>query len=129
MDPIGFALENFDATGRWRETSEAGTPIDASGSLPDGTLFNGPAEFRAALLSRGDEFLATLIQKLLTYAMARGVEHYDMPAIRAIMRQAAADDSRWSAIVLGIVRSTPFQMSVLQDAPRAAPTRAGSSDR
>jgi mono/diheme cytochrome c family protein len=111
MDPLGFALENFDATGKWR-TSEAGTPIDASGTLPDGTRFNGPAEFRAALVARRGEFIGTLTEKLLTYAVGRGLEYYDMPGVRAIIRQAAADDYRWSALLLRIVNSTPFQMSV-----------------
>jgi hypothetical protein len=114
MDPLGFALENFDATGRWRSTSEANTPIDASGVLPDGTRFNGPAEFRRALVAHRMEFISTLTGKLLTYALGRGVEYYDMPAVRAILRQAASEDHRWSAIVLGIVNSTPFQMSVVQ---------------
>jgi hypothetical protein len=120
MDPLGFALENFDATGKWRATSEAGTPIDASGTLPDGTTFNGPAEFRQALKLRSNEFVATLTEKLLTYALGRGVEHYDMPAVRAILRQAAAEDYRWSALIRGIVASTPFRMSVVQDAPATA---------
>jgi hypothetical protein len=123
MDPLGFALENFDATGKWRTLSEAGTPIDASGTLPDGTTFDGPAQFRAALVARRAEFIATLTEKLLTYAIGRGLEYYDMAAVRSIMRQAAADDHRWSALVLGIVSSTPFQMSVASDVPAAAVAR------
>jgi hypothetical protein len=123
MDPLGFALENFDATGKWR-SSEAGTPIDASGALPDGTKFDGPAEFRAALLTRRSEFIATFTEKLLTYALGRGVEYYDMPAVRSIVRQAAASDHRWSAIVLGIVKSLPFQMSIV---PELSTTRAANS--
>jgi hypothetical protein len=118
MDPLGFALENFDATGRWR-SEDAGAPIDASGVLPDGTTFDGPTEFRAALLTRRDEFVGAFVEKLLTYALGRGVEAYDMPAVRAIVRQAAPAH-RWSAIVLGIVTSTPFQMSVAPDPPAAA---------
>jgi hypothetical protein len=127
MDPLGFALENFDATGKWRAVGEGGTPIDASGALPDGTEFDGPAEFRAALLTNQRAFIATFTEKLLTYALGRGVEFYDMPAVRSIMRQASSDDSRWSAIVLGIVKSTPFQMSV--DEPASPTAAAGSTKR
>jgi hypothetical protein len=123
MDPLGFALENFDATGKWRTSSEADTPIDASGVLPDGTKFNGPAEFRAALLTHRGEFIGTLTEKLLTYALGRGLEYYDMPAVRAIVRQAAGDDYRWSAIVRGIVGSTPFQMSVVPERPTRTAAR------
>jgi hypothetical protein len=123
MDPLGFALENFDATGKWRSTSEAGRPIDASGTLADGTKFNGPVEFRAALLAHRSEFIATLTEKLLTYALGRGLEYYDMPAVRSIVRQAAADDYRWSALVLGIVKSTPFQMSAAPDVTAATIAR------
>ena len=79
MDPLGFALENFDAIGKWR-TTEAGTPIDASGTLPDGASFDGPAELRAMLAGRDSEFVTTVTSKLLTYALGRGVEYYDMPA-------------------------------------------------
>ena len=123
MDPLGFALENFDATGKWR-TSEAGTPIDASGTLPDGTKFDGPAEFRAALVARRGEFVGTLTEKLLTYALGRGLEYFDMPAVRAIMREAEASDYRWSALVLGIVNGTPFQMSVAPERPAVTAANA-----
>jgi hypothetical protein len=108
MDPLGFALENFNGIGRWR-TVEAGTPIDASGTLPDGTKFDGPTELRRALLLQHDAFVRTATEKLLTYALGRGLEHYDMPAVRRIVRDAAPD-ARWSAMILGIVRSVPFQM-------------------
>jgi hypothetical protein len=111
MDPLGFALENFDAIGRWRDTSEAGTAIDASGTLPDGTNFNGPVEFRQALLNHGDEFATTVTEKLLTYALGRGLESYDAPAVRTIRWEAAPSDYRWSSLILGIVKSTPFQMT------------------
>jgi hypothetical protein len=111
MDPLGFALENFDAIGRWRTTSGAGdTPIDSSGVLPDGTKFQGPAELRKILLDRREEFVSTVSKKLLTYALGRGIEYYDAPAIRKVMREAAPSDYRWSSLLLGIVRSTPFQM-------------------
>ena len=111
MDPLGFALENFDGIGRWRTTSgTANTPIDASGSLPDGAKFIGPVELREILLSRGDLFVYTFTEKLLTYALGRGVEYYDYPAVRKIIREAAPSDYRWPAIILGIVKSRPFQM-------------------
>ena len=110
MDPLGFALENFDATGRWRDSSASGDPIDASGTFPDGTRFDGPAEFREALVKRGDEFVTTLTERLLTYALGRGLEYYDMPAVRGIVRQSASDRYRWSSLFLGIVTSQPFQM-------------------
>jgi hypothetical protein len=111
MDPLGFALENFDLVGRWRARDESAGAIDASGTLSDGTPFNGPVEMRRALLSRGDQFVATLTEKLLTYALGRGIEHYDAPAIRAITRDAARDNYRMaSSLILGIVKSVPFQM-------------------
>ena len=109
LDPLGFALENFDGIGRWRDT-EAGARVDASGTLVDGTKFDGPAPFRQALLQHRRAFLDTLTEKLLTYALGRGIEHYDMPAVRSILRQAARDEYRWSALVRGIVTSLPFQM-------------------
>ena len=112
MDPLGFALENFDAIGKWR-TKIGDNVIDVSGELPDGTKFQGPAELREILLNRREQFIDTLTEKLLTYALGRGVEYYDRPAIRKIMR-VAAPDYRWSALTLGIVNSTPFQMRRLQ---------------
>ena len=110
MDPLGFALENFDGIGRWRTTSEAGTPIDTADELADGTPVDGPASLRAALLKRPESFVTTVTEKLLTYGLGRGVEYLDAPAVRRIVREAADDDYRWSALVAGIVRSVPFQM-------------------
>ena len=110
MDPLGFALENFDAIGRWRIMSEAQTPIDASASLADGTSFHGPAELRSLVAARHDTFVQTVTEKLLTYALGRGIEYYDKPAVRRIVRDAAADGSRWWAVILGITKSVPFQM-------------------
>ena len=110
MDPLGFALENFDGIGRWRTTSEANTPIDASGVLPDGTKFRGPVGLRKVLLSHREKFVTTVTERLLTYALGRGVEHYDAPAVSRIMREAAPSDYRWSSIIMGIVKSVPFQM-------------------
>jgi hypothetical protein len=109
MDPIGFSLENFDAVGRWRKTA-AGQAIDASGSLIDGNEFSGVAGLERALLDRPELFVRTLTEKLLTFALGRGVEHYDAPAVRQIVRDAKAEDYRFSQLILGIARSVPFQM-------------------
>ena len=110
MDPPGFALEQFDAVGRFRTRSAAGTPIDATGELPDGTRFDGAAGLREALAGRPERFVGTLTEKLLTYALGRGLEHYDAPAVRAITRAAAGDGYRFSSLVVGIVESAPFRM-------------------
>ena len=109
MDPIGFALENYDAVGQWR-TTEGGVPVDAAGSLPDGSTFTGAAGLRLALLRNPELFVTTTTEKLLTYALGRGVEDDDAPAVRGIVRAARGDDYRFSSLVLGIVNSTPFQM-------------------
>jgi hypothetical protein len=116
MDPMGFALENFDGLGRWRDTTGPGAgPIDASGVLPDGTRFDGPEGLRELLLSKKDQFVATFTERLMTYALGRGVEEYDAAALRKITRTAALNDNRWSSIILGIVKSTPFQMRRVSD--------------
>jgi len=109
MDPLGFALENFDAIGRWRATGEDGGAVDASGALPDGSRFSGVAGVRALVDSAPDMFVATLTAKLLTYALGRALEPPDMPAVRRIVRDAAKDGYRWSALIEGVVRSVPFQ--------------------
>jgi hypothetical protein len=109
MDPLGFALENFDAIGGWRST-EAGSPIDSSGVLPDGTQFEGASGLRKVLLGRREAFVMNVTEKLLTYALGRGVEYYDAPAVRSVMRQAAPSDYRWSSLITGIIKSTPFRM-------------------
>jgi hypothetical protein len=111
MDPVGFSLENFDAIGRWR-TSELGQPIDATGDLLDGREFRGVAGLEQALLDRPELFVRTLTEKLLTFALGRGSDEHDAPAIRQIVREAKADDFRFSRIVLGIVQSPPFQMRI-----------------
>ena len=110
MDPPGFALEQFDAVGRFRTRSESDTPIDASGMLQDGTIFEGAAGLRAALLHRPGLFVTTLTERLMTYALGRGVEYSDAPAIRAITRAAARDGHRLSSLILGVIESPPFQM-------------------
>ena len=109
MDPPGFALENYDAIGRWR-TVEGGVPVDASGQFPDGTKFDGVAGLLDALLGRPELFVNTVAEKLLTYALGRGVEYHDAPAIRKIVRDAEPSDYRFSSVILGVVNSTPFQM-------------------
>jgi hypothetical protein len=110
MDPLGFALENFDAIGRWRTISEAGTPIDASGELPDGSQFEGVAGLRRHAVAHRDDFVRTFTEKLLMYATGRGLEYYDMPTVRQILRDAAPGDYRWSSVILGITKSMPFQV-------------------
>jgi len=109
MDPLGFALENFDATGKWR-TMEGTSKIDASGVTPDGAALNGPADLREYLLSRPDQFAATVTEKLLTYALGRGLEEYDLPVVRKIVRDTATDNYKWSSLIIAIAESTPFQM-------------------
>ncbi len=109
MDPLGFSLENFDAVGQWR-TREAAGPIDATGQLADGTPVTGPVDLRKALLKRPEQFVGTVTEKMLTYALGRGLDYYDMPVVRSIVRDAAKDNYRFSSVVMGIVKSTPFQM-------------------
>ncbi len=109
MDPVGFSLENYDAIGRWR-TLEEGQPVDASGGLPDGSQFTGVAGLEQGLLDRPELFVGTLTEKLFTFALGRGVEKSDGPAVRKVLREARRDDYRFSSIILGIVKSTPFTM-------------------
>jgi len=104
MDPLGFALENFDGLGRWR------SGVDSSGILPDGTKIDGPAGLRNVLLSKKEQFVTTATERLLTYALGRGAEAFDMPAIRKIVRDSAGGDYRWSSLIMGVVKSVPFQM-------------------
>jgi hypothetical protein len=113
MDPLGFALDHFDAVGKWRVADE-GTAVDASGTLPDGSTFRGLDGLRTLLDSRREQFVATVTEKLLAYALGRGLEAYDMPAVRKIVRDAADDSHRWSSIVLGIVDSVPFRMRLVE---------------
>ena len=124
MDPIGFSLENYDAVGRWR-AAEDGKPIDASGGLPDGSNFDGVAGLQQALLSRPELFVGTVTEKLLTYALGRGVEYYDLPSVRKIVH-AAAPEYKWSALILGIVKSVPFQMSTVKTTATQAQAMGGS---
>jgi hypothetical protein len=123
MDPIGFAMENFDGIGRWRE-QEDGQPIDASGTLFTGAKVDGIATLRRELAARPDVFVGVLTEKMLTYALGRGIEYYDMPAVRKIVRDARSANYRFSSIVLGIVRSVPFQM---KEVPRPDPVERTST--
>jgi hypothetical protein len=109
LDPLGFALEGFDAVGKWRTLGESSTAIDARGRAPDGTTFEGPSGLRDMLL-QSDRFVPTLTEKMLTYALSRGLEYADMPAVREIVRDAAKNDYRVSALIAGIVQSAPFRM-------------------
>ena len=109
MDNLGFAMENFNAVGAWR-TREASAPVDATGTVPDGTAVDGIVALRNSLLRRPEVFVGTLTEKLLIYSLGRGLQHYDMPVVRAVVHGAAANDYRFSSIVLGIVQSAPFQM-------------------
>ena len=114
MDQLGFALENFDAIGEWRDAYLNNSAIDPSGQLPDGTKFSGPTELRKVLLSHSDDFLTTVTERLLTYALGRGLEAADAPAVRRIKRDAAGTKYRFASLVQGVVTSTPFQMSMAQ---------------
>ena len=107
MDPLGFALENFDAVGKWRAREE-GAPIDAAGQLADGTTVDGVVALRHAILRRPELFVSTMSEKMLTYALGRGIDHHDMPVVRDIVRQAARQDYRFSSFIVGIVNSAPF---------------------
>jgi hypothetical protein len=113
MDPLGLALENFDAVGRWR-TREGTNAIEPTDRIFDGTIVDGPIALRKALLSRPENFLETLTEKLLTYALGRALVYRDMATVRAIVRDASRDGYRFSSVVRGIVRSVPFQMRMAQ---------------
>jgi hypothetical protein len=108
MDPLGFALEHFDAVGKWRET-DSGAPINATIDW-SGVTVNNPNEFRKALISRKDEFIRTVCEKLMTYALGRGVDFSDAPTVRQLGRELSQSDNRWSVLVLGIVESPQFNM-------------------
>jgi uncharacterized protein DUF1588/uncharacterized protein DUF1585 len=130
IDPYGLALENFTATGRWREQDqEAGAPIDARTELAGGKTVAGPVELTGALLERRDQFVQAFTQKLMMYALGRELEYYDMPQVRAIVRDAEAHEDRFSAIVAGIVRSDPFRMqAVVRDDRGAIQASTGETE-
>ena len=131
MDPLGFALENFDVDGTWRDLDrESGRPIDASGRLPDGSSISGPEELREALLARPEQFVQTFVEKLLAYSLGRSTEWYDMPAVRQVVGRSAADDYRFAAIVLAIVQSAPFMTRDVGEgeaAPQPASAESGTT--
>ena len=127
MDPLGFAFENFNPLGQWR-TEDAGNPVDATGQMPDGSAFEGVTGLRAALLAKSDVFVATLTERLLVYALGRGLEYYDTPSVRAITRTAAEHDNAFSALILGIVNSVPFQMRAAA-AEESSPAEANVARR
>ena len=110
IDPVGFSLENFNAVGQWRDLEVEGQPVDASGALPGGGEFRGIDGLEEALLARPELFVTTLTENLLTFALGRGVEYYDGPAVRKIVRDAGKEEYRFSSLLLGIVKSAPFQM-------------------
>jgi hypothetical protein len=126
MDPLGFALENFDATGKWR-TSDAGTAIDASGVLPSGVTFQGPNGLRDALLARKEQFVQATTEKLLAYALGRQIEAYDMPAVRKVVADGRPNDYRWRSIIEGIVKSKPFLMRTASPAPTSVARNGGKA--
>ena len=110
MDPLGFALDNFDATGKWRERDIlTGTVVDASGVMPNGSLVNGPSDLRAALMARPNLFVQALTEKLMIYALGRSLEARDMPVLRSVVRAAAANDYHFSTLVMGIINSDLFR--------------------
>jgi hypothetical protein len=123
MDPLGFALENFDALGKWRTLAD-GEKVDAAASLPDGTAFEGIAGLRTLLLNHKGDYVRTMTEKLLAYAVGRGIEYYDYPAIRKIARAGASADYKWSALVLGVVKSQPFSMGIAVGAVHDRPGRS-----
>jgi len=114
-DPLGLALENFNAIGRWR-ARDSRAPVDPTGQLYDGTRLDGPVSLRTAILNRADSFIGSFTENLLAYGLGRLIDYRDMPAVRAVEREAAASDYRFSAFILGIVRSVPFQMRKADDA-------------
>jgi hypothetical protein len=129
MDPLGLALENFDAIGRFRTTAgDARTAIDVSGQMPDGTKFEGAAGLREVLLRHREQFVDTLTERLLTYALGRAVDYYDRPAVRKIVHGAVPSDYKWSELVVGVVKSLPFQMRMSKE-PVVAASLSDSSEQ
>jgi hypothetical protein len=123
MDPVGLAMENYDVIGRWRELDH-GAKIDAKGHLVDGTEIDGPVELRAALLKYKEQIVRNMTEKLMVYATGRGMEYYDQPVIRSIVRNAAENDYRFSTIVMGVVTSAPFRMRASESLAEGTVTSA-----
>ncbi len=128
MDPIGFAMENFDPVGRWRDT-DAGNPIDASGVFPGGVKFDGMGGLKAALLSQPEEFVSTVSEKLLMFALGRNVQYFDRPAIRAIVKEGARSNDTFASLVMGVVKSAPFQMRETQATTRTEVVDTKTAER
>jgi len=126
MDPIGYAMENFDLVGRWRD-EDSGQPVNAQDKLGDGTPVNGVGDLRKMLLSHSDEFLTSFSERLLQYALGRRLEYYDQPAVRHIVEESRKEHHTLSALVLAVVRSTPFQMRVQQPPVTGAPEQRQAS--
>jgi len=124
LDPLGLALENFDAVGQWR-LREPGGVVDATGGLADGTVVTGIVELREAIMRHPDRFVTVVTEKLMTYALGRGLEYFDMPTVRAIVDQAAEDNYAFSALMMGIATSDPFRMKQIQ--PPQAPVTLGGA--
>jgi hypothetical protein len=132
MDPIGLALENFDAVGAWRtrDGGTSGPPIDPSGVLLDGTKVDGVVGLRQALMRKPEQFVGTLTEKLMTYALGRGLSHHDMPAVRTIVKQSRTSNYRFSSVILGIVESSPFTMRLATaEIPTPSSARVASHAR
>ena len=124
IDPPGFALENFDSVGNWRDTGPDGAPLDVAGTLADGTKVNGPVALREAILNRPDAFVTVVTERMMTYALGRGLEPSDMPVVRRIVKKAAQNEYGLSSIVMGIIESAPFQMRTkLEPVESASNTR------
>src|SRR5690606_37124034 len=130
LDPLGFVLEDFDAVGRWRQRDrESGTVIDPSGVLADGRAIDGALELKSAILERPEQFVQTLTERLMTYGLGRSLEYRDMPTVRRIVRVAASEDYRFSALVLGIVNSEQFRMKASPAPQPGALTAHAASER
>jgi hypothetical protein len=128
MDPLGFGLENLNAIGQWRDT-DGKFPVDASGSLPGGRKFTGPKELKALMLQDRDAFVAGLTEKMTIYALGRGLERFDRPTLKTIQSEVAAHDYRFSALVMGIVTSLPFEMKRPQDTKALSASIAGANSK
>jgi hypothetical protein len=128
IDPVGFALENFDAIGQWRDFEVDGQPVDAAGAVPGGGEFRGVEGLENALLAHPESFVTALTENLMTFALGRGVEYYDAPAVRRIIKDAQKDDYRFSSLILGIVKSVPFQMRRAETSETATAARVASGN-
>jgi hypothetical protein len=126
IDPVGFALENFNAVGQWRDVDADSEPVDASGALPGTGEFRGIDGLENALLARPDLFVTALTESLMTFALGRGIDYYDGPAVRGILRESAKDGYRFSSLILGIVQSAPFQMRRMESSEALAANNLGS---